>query len=479
MKQPVSLLLLFLLPLFLKAQFIEVSKNNSYLETSDGEPFLWIGDTAWELFHRLNREDATMYLKNREEKGFSVIQAVVLAERDGLNKPNAYGEIPLIEKDPIQPNEKYFEHVDFIVNEAEKLGLVVGMLPTWGDKVTPAHGGGPVIFNEHNAFIFGEFLGNRYKNKPIVWILGGDRNVANEQEKLVWRAMANGLKKGDGENHLITYHPRGYSSSHEKLHHEDWLDFNTYQCGHSHHYMRVYDFAETLSNVEPRKPFLDAEPAYEDIPVEFWNYLDWSNSLPVPEDVLKDDHTIAKRAHFEQGFFDDHDVRVHAYWNFLAGACGYTYGNNAIWQMFEEGGDMAIPCLTDWRDALDRPGAESMRFVREIFEKRPFHLLVPNQSVILGNNPNDSLHVRAAVASDKSFMLVYAGVGQKLNIDLSEMQSGVIAWWYNPRNGKATKIGKIKNESSYQFVPPSSGKGNDWLLVLDNPKAKLKNLKLW
>lgn len=469
--------MILLLPLLLNAQILKVSNNNSYLETTDGQPFLWIGDTAWELFHQLNREDAVMYLKNREEKGFTVIQSVVLAEQDGLNRPNAYGEIPLVEKEPTRPNETYFEHVDFIVDEAEKLGLVVGMLPTWGDKVTPAHGGGPVIFDEQNAFVYGEFLGKRYKNKPIVWILGGDRDVANEQEKMVWRAMANGLKKGDEGKHLITYHPRGYSSSHEKLHHEAWLDFNTYQSGHSQHYTRVYDFAETLLNVEPRKPFLDIEPAYEDIPIEFWKYLDWSNSLPVPEDVLKDDLTIAKKEHFKQGFFDDHDVRVHAYWNFLAGACGYTYGNNAVWQMFEKGGNMAIPCLTDWREALDRPGAESMRYVRKIFENRPFHLLVPDQSVVLGNNSKDSLHVRAAVASDKSFMLVYASVGQELNINLSEMENGVVAWWYNPRNGKSKKIGKIKNENSNQFVPPTSGRGNDWLLVLDDPKAKLKTLK--
>jgi hypothetical protein len=248
-----------------------------------------------------------------------------------------------------------------------------------------------------------------------------------------------------------------------------------FQSGHSRKYADVYRFGETLLEVNPRKPFVEAEPAYEDIPVEFWKYLDWSNPLPVPENVLNEDRTIAQKEYFKQGFFDDHDIRVFAYWNFLAGVCGYTYGNNAIWQMFEKGGDMAIPCLTDWRVALDRPGAISMRYVRKIFEHRPFHLLVPNQSAIIGSNPRDSLHIRSAMASDKSFMLVYASVGQKLNINLSEMENGAIASWYNPRNGKVTKMGKIENENSYQFVPPTSGRGNDWLLVLDDPKARLKS----
>ena len=57
---------------------LRVTANHRYLEFTDGTPFFYLGDTAWELFHRLNREDATKYLENRAGKGFTVIQAVVL-----------------------------------------------------------------------------------------------------------------------------------------------------------------------------------------------------------------------------------------------------------------------------------------------------------------------------------------------------------------------------------------------------------------
>src|ERR1700704_3056378 len=93
------------------AQF-SISSNHRYL-LKDGKFFFWLGDTAWELFHRLTREEADQYLKRRSEQGFTVIQAVVLAEFDGLHTPNAYGEIPLINDDPAKPNEKYLEHVDY------------------------------------------------------------------------------------------------------------------------------------------------------------------------------------------------------------------------------------------------------------------------------------------------------------------------------------------------------------------------------
>src|SRR3954466_475336 len=104
---------------------LKVSDNHRFLVTADGKPFFWLGDTAWELFHRLNREEADTYLKNRAERRFTVIQAVVLAELNGLKDPNAYGHTPLEKNDPTLPNEKYFEHVDWIVTRANSLGLYV------------------------------------------------------------------------------------------------------------------------------------------------------------------------------------------------------------------------------------------------------------------------------------------------------------------------------------------------------------------
>ena len=114
---------------------LKVSADKHYLLTTSGKPFFWLGDTAWELFHRLSREEADLYLQDRAKKGYTVIQAVVLAELDGLNTPNAYGQKPLINNDPTNPNEKYFTHVDYIVNKAQKLGMIIGMLPSWGRQM--------------------------------------------------------------------------------------------------------------------------------------------------------------------------------------------------------------------------------------------------------------------------------------------------------------------------------------------------------
>jgi hypothetical protein len=210
---------------------LQISANKRFLVSTDGKPFFYLGDTAWELFHRLNREEATLYLEDRARKGFTVIQAVALAELDGLNDPNPYGHRPLVENDPTRPDVKegpdndYWDHVDFIVKKANSLGLYVGFLPTWGDKWHLRQGQTP-IFTAENAAIYGEWLGRRYRDGGLLWILGGDRLVANDLQREILRNMAAGIRKGDGGTHLVTFHPSGGAGSAEPFHSEEWLNFN-------------------------------------------------------------------------------------------------------------------------------------------------------------------------------------------------------------------------------------------------------------
>ena len=247
---------------------LQVSDNRRYLVDGDGRPFFYLGDTAWELFHRLNREEAERYLSNRAAKGFTVIQAVVLAELDGLRDPNPNGHTPLQDNDPQRPNETYFEHVDWIVRKANELGLVIGMLPTWGDKWNKKWGVGPEIFTPENAAAYGRWLGDRYRTHSIIWILGGDRPVESDAHRAILRSMAKGLREGDRGAHLMTLHPTGGRGSAEWFHDDDWLSFNMRQNGHEQNFGR---YAATRADYDrqPVKPVIDGEPIYEDHPIAF------------------------------------------------------------------------------------------------------------------------------------------------------------------------------------------------------------------
>lgn len=425
---------------------LKVSENGRFLEFQNGKPFFYLGDTAWELFHRLNREEAVKYLENRKEKGFTVIQAVILAQLGGLTDPNPYGNLPLIDKDPNQPNEKYFEHVDFIVNKAEELGLYIGMLPTWGSYWKTARREKENIFDKENAESFGRYLGSRYKDKPIIWILGGDESIDSDEERSIIQAMAKGLRDGDGGKHLITFHPRGPGQSSTYFHDEDWLDFNMYQSSHGSvdHDNGIY--AEHDYQLAPPKPTIDGEPRYESIVVGFY----FKGSSP-------------------QHRFTDVDSRQAAYWSLLSGAFGYTYGNNNIWQMWQPGRGKVIDANIPWYEAIDHPGAFQMKHVRKLFESKPFQKLVPALDMIVDGPKTSGSKIRAALASDGSFAFIYSPQGEKFSIDSGKIKSrSVKESWFDPRYGVTYPLLVADNQGFQTYTPPTSGLGQDWILILED-----------
>lgn len=431
---------------------LKVSDDGRWLVRADGSPFFYLGDTAWELFHRLNREEVDLYLRDRAQKGFTVIQAVVLAELDGLEAPNPYGDVPLVDRDPTKPNEAYFKHVDYVVSRAEALGIFIGMLPTWGDKWNKKWGKGPEIFTPENARVYGRWLGRRYKDRPIIWILGGDRPIENDRHREITRAMAAGLAEGDGGTHLMTFHPQGNASSAQWFHEEPWLSFNMFQSGHGSENYPNYKMTLSAYERKPTKPVLDGEPRYEDHPI------DWKP---------------------DKGWFDQWDVRQAAYWSMLSGACGHTYGDHNIWQMWQPDRKPISAARTPWREALRHPGSGQMGLMRRLFESRPWQTLVPDQSLFVGENPGGADHCRAARAADGAFALIYAPTGKTMRIRVEKLQAEqVVPWWFNPRDGKfealaTITVGKVEGGAEQgagvEFDPPGEpGRGNDWVLVLDS-----------
>lgn len=422
---------------------LKVSPNQRFLVFEDGTPFFYLGDTAWELFHRLSKEDAVKYLENRRSKGFTVIQAVILAELDGLNTPNVAGEKPLIDNDPTKINEAYFMHVDWVIRKAEEMGMFIGLLPTWGDKVDKRWGVGPVIFNPENARTYGRILGERYKDfSNIIWINGGDRQGGGDNFE-VWNALAKGIKSKD-QNHLMTFHPWGETSSSFWFHDSDWLDFNMMQTGHGQRSYAIYK--RLLVNDyqrKPTKPTFDGEPRYEDHP-HAWN----------PE-VL--------------GWFDDADVRQACYWNLFSGGLGHTYGCHAIWQMKTPGRAPVGQVRHNWYDDLDLPGAWDMIHARKLIESRPFLDRKPYQEIIGNKYVPETDYIVATRGKD--YVMVYIPTGWGAELDLNKCGwPHAKAWWYNCRTGESSEIGTFDTNQLKTFTPETGGRGNDWVLVLDNSK---------
>jgi Protein of unknown function (DUF4038)/Putative collagen-binding domain of a collagenase len=422
---------------------IVVSADHHFLQYGDGRPFFWLADTAWLLFAKLDRADTEMYLDDRQKKGFDVVQAVLLHGADELNPKNPAGGI-----DPAKPDRNangYWDHVDWVVDQAAKRGIYMAMVPAWGSLVNTGQ------LNTRNAAAYARFLANRYKSRSnILWILGGD--IRGDRNGEVWQIMGRTLKAED-PRHLITFHPFGRTQSSMWFQNAPWLDFNMFQSGH-----RRYDqdtdsphrygednwrYVRDDYSKLPLKPVLDGEPSYEGIPQGL--------------------HDTS------QPYWTAADCRRYAYWSVFAGAFGHTYGDNAVMQFYRPGIDRgAYGPKESWIRALRDPGAGEMQYLKRLMLSRPYFERVPDQSAIAGRNGTRYNYVIATRGA--SYLFAYTYTGRPFAIRMGAITgSRVRAWWYDPRDGSARAIGTFANRGTRRFTPPGKpANGNDWVLVLDD-----------
>jgi hypothetical protein len=426
--------------------YLNVSEDQRYL-LKGRQPFFWLGDTAWELLHRLSLEESKRYLNDRASKGFTVIQTVILAELDGLTVPNANGDLPLGNQDPCQPNEKYFAHVDRVLSEASKLGLYVALLPTWGDKYQKAWGVGPEIFTPYNAYAYGIYLGSRYSAySNIIWVLGGDRVPKNKKDYEVNVKLAEGIRKKDN-THLITLHPKGGNIASDLFGKENWLDIDMFQSRHLKGCLEYKYTQRALRNI-PARPVIDGEPGYENIP----NFLNkWRKDR-----------------------LNAFDVRRSAYWNMLSGGAGHTYGCNEIWQMFTEGRVPLHGAYLTWEQALDLPGAIQLGWMRRFFECFPWQELRMKRGFVRGINWRNAAHVVGMVHKEGRFALAYSPSRAKVRLDLSLLKvSSLDGYFLDPEKGSIYPMKEKLTPGKHTFKFPNdpvAGKtSKDWLLAIVDP----------
>lgn len=436
---------------------MRVSDNKHYLLDDQGKPFFYLADTTWRFFYDTTYEEADRYMRKRKEQGFTLFMPVILSEvNPDENDANQYGEMALIDWDPTRPNEKFFQYVDWTIERARELGLVVGLLPTWGEFVGPQkYGKGPKCFTVENAYAYGEFLGKRYKDSPnLIWVVGGDRNPYTEDLVAIWRSMANGLRKGDEGAHLITYHPAPeadvdqFSCSHW-LPNEEWLDFYMLQTGTKidrPNYKYIYrDYVKTGAQ---KKPTLDGECRYE-FSHEFFNQFPQKNP-----------------PHGRR--IDAHQVRKAAYNSMLSGAAGHTYGCRCVWNFYREGTLKTRDTDMDWRKAMDLPGAWQLRHMRSLFTKYPFYKLVPDfeGNVVTYGNGVDGTYIAAAVSEDRDFALVYVPEAMPFKVNLDIVAGPVKVSWFDVRTGAYLTVmeGGLSGE---KYILPLENGEPDYVLVIE------------
>ncbi len=432
---------------------LKVSENQRFLMTADGKPFFWLGETAWLMPERLNREEVSYYLATCQQAGYNVVQVQVI---NAVPAFNAYGIPSHTQKGQLLTSGaySYWDHMDYIIDTAERNNIYIGMVCIWGGLVKAGK------MNVEQAKTYGRFLAQRYKNRPnIIWIIGGD--IQGDIKPEVWESLAKTIKSID-KRHLMTFHPRGRYTSARWWSKASWMDFHTFQSGHRRYGQRMKDkaypipdnteednwmYVDSTWHYSPIKPVLDDEPVYEGIP--------------------KGLHDAT------EGLWQACDVRRYAYWSVFAGSCGHTYGNNAIMQFYREGYPPAYFCHKPWTVALDDPGFHQMKYLKKLMLALPYFERIPDQSIIVDNGTR---YDRLAATRGSDYLLVYNHTCRDMRIDLRKISGKQKkVWWMDASTGHLTLLGTFKSDV-LTFRPHKTRKGieDGVLIAIDAAKDYIK-----
>ena len=434
---------------------LKVSDNKRFLITEKGEPFFWLGDTAW-MLRTIPPAEADRYMSNRVQHRFNVIQV-----QCGFNVTDYAGNRPFFVDNTDTPNEAFWRNIDTIVRKAEDRWLYIALVPMWGEEYGKAFGS-----DLQKAYRFGQWIGKRYAaHSHVLWIISGEYDAINSyrlpisaEQKSVFISMARGLREAHNGTQLMTIHPGAALTSSKDFHEEPWLDFNMLQSGHfidsaAYKMPDTYELIARDYALAHIKPVLDGEPIYEDTPDGIWVHRDTNRPRA---------GAIA--------------VRRKAYCAVFAGAFGHTYGHNDVWGFFEPTYPGQIQTLpkgpgqrSSWKTALDAPGAAQMKHLRRLMESRSHLDRIPDQTIIAAGQSGGLEHIQATRASDGTWALVYLPAGKPVTIAMDKLAGlKVEASWFDPRTGETKSIGTFPNSGNHEFTPPTSGEDNDWVLVLES-----------
>jgi len=409
---------------------LKISADKRYLIDQQDKPFLYVSDSGWRLFAGLTETEAREYLQKRKSQGFTVIH-VMLTSTPG--DKNRQGQEPFDSFDFLKTNEPYFRHIDRIVTIADSMNMLLAIAPLWYGCCNNGWGSHPQKYMQRNgkdkAYLFGQFVGNRYKKfNNIMWIIGGDNDPFDNLEEV--RQLARGLKQA-APKHLLTYHAAStHSSTDVWPANESWLDVSmvyTYFRGFGKAWNKVqpdvYEAGYSEYRKTPVRPFILGESTYEG-------------------------------EHGQSG--SDLQVRKQAYWTMLSGGCGYSYGS-PFWQVNDK-----------WRTYLDLPGANSVKYLNELFQTFDWTTLVPDladEFILKGNEKfatND--YATASLTRDGKMAVIYVPSARSLTVNTAMLNGKLlIPTWYNPRTGEKRGAGQYPVGYKMLFESPDK---NDWVLVL-------------
>lgn len=443
-----------------------VAADNRHFSHADGTPFFWLGDTWWMgLTKRLHwPEDFQTLARDRQEKGFTVVQIVA-----GL-----YPDMPAFdprgeslagfawEADFTTINPAFFDEADARIMHLVDLGLCPCILGTWGYYLN--------WLGTEKMKLHWRYIMARWGALPVVfaaageqampWYLSADKSAESAWLKQAWTHVVRYMREINAFQRLITTHPQ--TSARQSVDDPALVDFEMQQTGHGSPTISHAARATEGWQGQPTMPVVNGESRYE--------------ALEINPEV-----TTA-------------DVRQ-AFWAHLlnSGCAGHTYGANGVWQVNREGADFGNSPTgrnwgtTPWRQAMQLAGSSQLARAKALLLTLPWHRLEPvalpaistlrrflKRHLKLELSPSRFQQPVAAAATPDGALAIFYFLNAKpialADIAQEHFSQPVDAFWLDPANGQTATIGDLQKtlQGDKPFGPPghNSADDTDWVLIV-------------
>lgn len=432
---------------------VTIADDRRHFAHASGKPFPWLGDTWWMgLTRRLPQEGFNDLIKDRVQKGFTVIQIIAGLYPDmPWYDPRGEGEsgYPWT-KDFSSLNPAYFQQMDLRLNLLIEAGLSPCIVGFWGYFMDVA---GPEILKMHWRNLIA-----RYSALPVTWCVAGEglmpyyldagkiENLEAWQEdrSAAWTEMACWIRELDGFGRPITIHPTQYGR--QQVDNPAVLDFEMLQTGHGGFpaLSNTIDMLEDSLPASPRMPVIISEVNYEGI---------LESSGP--------------------------EIQRFLYWSsVLSGAGGFTYGANGLWQVNGEevpygasphGMSWGGP---SWREASRLAGSGQIGLAKKLLDQFPWWTLSPaphhfNRPA----NAEDRIAPYIGAMTDGSLVVFIPAVSilmaRRDGLQLQELDAGKVyqTFYFNPKTGESLQAGTTPAGPEGRIPLPTPPLIQDWVFV--------------
>ena len=439
---------------------LKVSSSGRYLVDQNDKPFRIQSEAAWIMSTRGTAATVDQYLADRKSRGFNafiLMNLVHSPNQYGWPTTNQAGQAPFTTADAFDtPNNAYFDFIEVIIDKAAAQGFAVEFFYTYAGYAGGDQGWWAAVGNSHNSqaicYAWGQYLGNRFKNKAnLIWMVGGDYTMPQGETFTRMHKILEGIRstgamqlagsEWSDPDSLVT-DQQGFTYGTNPATSDMQIDsFYGYGPGQSG---QVYDTANrSWARTSPVLPGMIEEPMYT-----YDNYTGVDSSRPA--------------------------ARKYQHWSMTSGGiAGSVWGIKGIWG-FDD--------LTQLNDVAVR----DQQRLYSLYQSFSWWLMRPSgtgtgfagRTLIVSGAGTGNSTVTSSITSDGATLIAYVPptgtAATSFSVDLRSMAGNSRARWWNPTTAAYTDItggaySLANTIDSQPFTSPGdNGTGaNDWVLVVE------------